>query len=526
MPAAIQLNVTFDEHITQVHYGSSQDDEYFTTSGDDHFVLGADGVFTATLTDGYIIDTATSTTGTISDITDTTFSITGMELNSHTYVNITSKQSGGSTLTFKHFYDAGLQGTGSIKFRHYSQQEPSSGETWVLNDTINVSTNFAYTINFTSNNYSCNTIQSVKDGFLRALQYKANDGQILPAYHDEDGITEWENVAYRTITFSTSPTGDLLTWLQANGTKQGGATGHTLTWNDTSINVRLNSSTLLTSPYTMTENATFKVQDESSANFSSYIINGTEYSSAQTINISDQDITITGGNPIKTGATAPIILINYTAGGGAVTHKVSEIAGYWTLNETITAPTADVNETFNWYYCTYSSDGSFTPNGFIVTATDVKIQGSFSLVTNTLYENNSWGNTTYRYIAIPNSETEISDTFYNWFIANATKRSETFTVTIVNNVDVAFTAGFLKTGATTSPIIENIPANTTVEMNIQLSTDIIQAGAYMYFTFTGGLWENQNIVPTGDVVIISGASKYVNAVLASTGTITLSGYDD
>ena len=32
-----------------------------------------------------------------------------------------------TTLTFKHFYDAGLQGTGSIKFRHYSQQEPSTG---------------------------------------------------------------------------------------------------------------------------------------------------------------------------------------------------------------------------------------------------------------------------------------------------------------------------------------------------------------------------------------------------------------
>lgn len=115
---------------------------------------------------------------------------------------------------------------------------------------------------------------------------------------------------------------------------------------------------------------------------------------------------------------------------GAVTHKVSEIAGYWTLNETITAPTTDVNETFNWFYCT------------------------------------------------------------------------------------------------NSPIIENIPANTTVEMNIQLSTDIIQAGAYMYFTFAGALWGNKDIAATGDVVITSGLSQDVNAVLASAGTITLSGYND
>lgn len=56
-----------------------------------------------------------------------------------------------STPTFKHFYDAGTIGTGSIKFRHYSQSEPSTGETWVLNDTLtSVTANFS--VNFTSNN--------------------------------------------------------------------------------------------------------------------------------------------------------------------------------------------------------------------------------------------------------------------------------------------------------------------------------------------------------------------------------------
>lgn len=33
------------------------------------------------------------------------------------------------TFTFKHFYDAGTIGTGTYKFRHYSQTEPSTGET-------------------------------------------------------------------------------------------------------------------------------------------------------------------------------------------------------------------------------------------------------------------------------------------------------------------------------------------------------------------------------------------------------------
>lgn len=37
--------------------------------------------------------------------------------------------------TFKHFYDAGTIGSGTVKFRHYSQQEPSSAT--LINFTIN-----------------------------------------------------------------------------------------------------------------------------------------------------------------------------------------------------------------------------------------------------------------------------------------------------------------------------------------------------------------------------------------------------
>lgn len=116
------------------------------------------------------------------------------------------------TLTFKHFYDVGLQGTGTYKFRHYSQQEPSSGETWVLNETYDGSTTASYDINFTSNGES-----------FAKLSY----GDI-PRWFIKYGETNvyfngtWTNTAYRTITFASAPTGDLLTWLQANGTKQGG----------------------------------------------------------------------------------------------------------------------------------------------------------------------------------------------------------------------------------------------------------------------------------------------------------------
>lgn len=119
------------------------------------------------------------------------------------------------TLTFKHFYDAGTIGTGTYKFRHYSQQEPSSGETWVLNES-GIGTLARTNVNFTSNNTSFSSIYC-QEGKVNELYYQITDGTDIVAY-----AGTWSNTAYRTITFATSPTGDLLTWLQANGTKQGG----------------------------------------------------------------------------------------------------------------------------------------------------------------------------------------------------------------------------------------------------------------------------------------------------------------
>ena len=137
-------------------------------------------------------------------------------------------ESGGSTLTFKHFYDAGLQGTGTYKFRHYSQQEPSSGETWVLNETLSSPTFSKTSIGFVSNGVTYLAISSSNSGTGPNKQswlfyyYGDNITDKITAWYYENGAGTWNDQAYRTITFATSPTGDLLTWLQANGTKQGG----------------------------------------------------------------------------------------------------------------------------------------------------------------------------------------------------------------------------------------------------------------------------------------------------------------
>lgn len=121
------------------------------------------------------------------------------------------------TLTFKHFYDTGLQGTGTYKFRHYSQQEPSTGETWVLNDVIG-DYDKTFFVNFNSNGieYSSINLNNMRD--KQFMDYA--QGSIGTSVY-EDGT--WTNQAYRTITFDEPVTDStLLAWLQANGTKQSG----------------------------------------------------------------------------------------------------------------------------------------------------------------------------------------------------------------------------------------------------------------------------------------------------------------
>lgn len=91
----------------------------------------------------------------------------------------------------------------------------STGETWVLNSnslTFGLR-GWTYSIPFTSNNQSYSTF---------AYQFNSPDDAGLHYGNTKvyDTNTLWIDEAYRTVTFATPPTGDLLTWLQANGTKQ------------------------------------------------------------------------------------------------------------------------------------------------------------------------------------------------------------------------------------------------------------------------------------------------------------------
>ena len=88
----------------------------------------------------------------------------------------------------------------------------ASGETWLLNKTLTLQALTA-TIDFISNNQNFNSI--VMSNSNVSYDNVSVYNKITP-----DG-NHWPNgEAYRTVTFATPPTGDLLTWLNANGTRQ------------------------------------------------------------------------------------------------------------------------------------------------------------------------------------------------------------------------------------------------------------------------------------------------------------------
>ena len=130
--------------------------------------------------------------------------------------------------TFKHFFDAGTIGSGTVKFRHYSQTEPSTGETWVWNeypqfpdDNYVICENVPFTSNQTK--FTSIIMKNGESGYEDGLYY--NSEYVL--YGE---VREWVNSAFRTITFDNPVTdttyvdpdtgATLLEWLQEYAVKQ------------------------------------------------------------------------------------------------------------------------------------------------------------------------------------------------------------------------------------------------------------------------------------------------------------------
>lgn len=85
--------------------------------------------------------------------------------------------------------------------------------TWYLNETIDCSTLYRFEVGFMSNGEYY--YELVCYG-LPELEYHPYDGNNRVPYMNDT----WDKPEYRTIIFDLPPSGDLLTWLQANGIPQ------------------------------------------------------------------------------------------------------------------------------------------------------------------------------------------------------------------------------------------------------------------------------------------------------------------
>nr|DAI55031.1 MAG TPA: hypothetical protein [Caudoviricetes sp.] len=155
------------------------------------------------------------------------------------------------------------------------QTEPTS-ETWLLNETVSTNIN-SFVFDFVSNNTNFKGIIAYDADTDYTLSYLVTTDFSQPQteVYDENGV--WKNQAFRTIILTEPATGDLLTWLQANGTKQEGGVTDLVTFTiETCVNQEIKQYTdcqgeagmlfseWLTSSYN-THNITYPVTDEECA---------------------------------------------------------------------------------------------------------------------------------------------------------------------------------------------------------------------------------------------------------------------
>jgi hypothetical protein len=70
-----------------------------------------------------------------------------------------------------------------------------------------------------SNNKSFDSLICIQDRRYSVISY-VTDATKKQIWDSDGGWAEISSQAYRTITFDEEPSGDLLTWLQANATPQ------------------------------------------------------------------------------------------------------------------------------------------------------------------------------------------------------------------------------------------------------------------------------------------------------------------
>ena len=142
----------------------------------------------------------------------------------------------------------------------------STSETWVLNNIISTLSAFSFSVSFTSNGASYTGLKTSSRPSLSGydLWYTNSSGSYDSIYNAE--IHYWADAAYRKLVFDEAPTGDLLTWLTANGVKQ---PANLAVQPSKDVTVTSNGTTEITpdAPYDVMEKANVTVAVEQTAGF-------------------------------------------------------------------------------------------------------------------------------------------------------------------------------------------------------------------------------------------------------------------
>ena len=186
------LKLIFDNTIQKVDISYGSYTRTYATSGEElgiSYEPGNNMYLDVTLQDGYVVDT--TTLGTV-DGNRITVPADSISINAILNGTITSKQQGGQDMS----------------------------ETWVLNETIDVSVKKTYYANFTTSGTDITNWKALNVTTPPALEYYPAESDGAHEVYSEFA-SGWTNTAYRTITFAEPITDStLLTWLQANGVKQ------------------------------------------------------------------------------------------------------------------------------------------------------------------------------------------------------------------------------------------------------------------------------------------------------------------
>ena len=375
--------------------------------------------------------------------------------------------------------------------RFASPEVGTNPETWLLNSTLVLgSKSWNYNINFKSNDV---LYKSITYTFESPLSAYLNYGTSTGGTTVYDTNTLWTDEAYRTITFTNPPTGDLLTWLQANGTKQ--------TAPSTS-QVSIDLTTLSGWGNVTSGNHVIQVV----AKADNY--RDSEKSTAVSFTKGSATVTLSAGT-YRFNETLNI------AEGTDINQNITGKMNTLTANNTYGTQKAFISISIN-----YTSEGTGTQIVNILDETQVDVLiyegGNWMYLNDDVGENLTTTDTTKLRTITIETDQQVSQEFKTWFDNNTNVVTD-HTLTITNSSSSVDTLRVYDSNSGfQGNLLTTISKGSTSEVNIPTN--------YVYFACpnaTEVFFTLSNVNPSNSIVQDSGGMDYIACKINQNGSCTI-----